>query len=184
LMTDREPEETIGSAILSHIGSAHIVIADLTYERPNCYYEVGYAHGRDRKVIVTAREDHDPRLPNRQPEHPKVHFDLDSHRVSFWREGEWTTLRTELGDRLSESLRILEVGTTRSARIGDAGESEVMKYLRSIQERSKGILLFNAPDVAQGMGWPVEDVELVLKHLKEKGWIDHQVGLGYSLTSF
>jgi nucleoside 2-deoxyribosyltransferase len=102
LMTRREPEETINAEILEHLASSRLIISDLTYERPNCYYEVGYAHGKNRKVILTAREDHDPRRPGREMVQPKIHFDLDSHRVSFWREGEWNALRAELSDRIAE----------------------------------------------------------------------------------
>src|SRR6202040_1919747 len=40
VMVSREPDEgSINSAILAHIDKAKLLVADLTHERPNCYYE-------------------------------------------------------------------------------------------------------------------------------------------------
>lgn len=82
---DREEfEGTITQAILDKIASSQLVVADLTYERPNCYYELGYAIGVRKPCIITARQDHDPRRPGRGHDEPKVHFDLDSHKITYW----------------------------------------------------------------------------------------------------
>lgn len=42
--------------IFEMIHNAGVVIVDLTGVRPNCFTEMGYAFGRARKVIVTAKE--------------------------------------------------------------------------------------------------------------------------------
>jgi len=42
--------------IFESIHNAGVVVVDLTGVRPNCFTEMGYAFGRGRKVIVTARE--------------------------------------------------------------------------------------------------------------------------------
>ena len=42
-------------AILSGIEEATLVVADLTHERPNVYFELGYARGRGKPVVTIAR---------------------------------------------------------------------------------------------------------------------------------
>lgn len=180
LMVKREPEQTITDEILSRIESSRLLIADLTFERPNCYYEVGYAHAKGQKVIFIAREDHDPERPNRKPGEPKIHFDLDSHRFSFWKPGEWAALRAELESRLGESLRNLNAGTTPTKRRSEEGEAIVLSYLQERQSGFPGRVLFQDHFVAQEVGWPLEDVRFVLKRLTEKGWLGPAMG-GYVL---
>lgn len=182
LMIKREPEHAINDEILSRIESSRLLIADLTFERPNCYYEVGYAHAKGQKVIFTAREDHDPRRPNRKAGDPKIHFDLDSHRFSLWVPGSWEPLRAELELRLRESLEKLEVGRTPLKRRSEEGEGIVLSYLQQRQSGSPGKLLFQEHFVAQELGWPLEDVRLVLKRMTEKGWLRPEMG-GYVLKS-
>ena len=180
VMVAREPEGPIGNEILARIEAARLVIADLTNERPNCYYEVGYAHARGKKVIFSVREDHNPRRPGRNPDDPKVHFDLDNHRFSFWKEGEWTRLRVELRDRIKEYLKTETIRDRRS----EAGEEEVLTYMRHTQETTRGRVFFNIRAVAQELGWPTDDVEVVLGRLAEKSIVKAEGDGKYTLTSF
>ena len=102
---DREEfEGTITEAILEKIQTCRIAVADLRYERPNCYYELGYAVASGKPCIITAREDHDPRRPYRKPNDPEVHFDLDSHKITFWRIDNLSELRDELLQRVRKVL--------------------------------------------------------------------------------
>lgn len=57
--------------IIERIRTAFVIVADLTGERPNCYYELGFAHalGRQRDVIIALRDDQ------------RLHFDLSHFRV-------------------------------------------------------------------------------------------------------
>jgi nucleoside 2-deoxyribosyltransferase len=180
LMIEREPSASILNEILSRIETAKLIVADLTFERPNCYYEVGYAQAKGKKVIFTAREDHDPRRPNRQPNGPKVHFDLDSHRISFWRQDALTELRLELTQRIEEAVRGLEASVTTHDRLGEKGESEMLGYFREVQSGKPGTIVLYDHSVSQGLGWPLDEVRLVLKRLAEKEWIEPFAG-GYSL---
>lgn len=59
-----EHEDTITNKIREKIKSSEFLLADLTGERPSVYYEVGYAHALDRRVIMYRRKD------------SKLHFDL------------------------------------------------------------------------------------------------------------
>jgi len=70
----RPPANThqIVAAIHDHIQTCGFVIADLTNERPNVYYEIGYARGLDKKVILTSRKT------------ASVHFDLYGYNRVEW----------------------------------------------------------------------------------------------------
>jgi hypothetical protein len=46
----------ITSKIIDMIRDAQLVVADLTHERPNVYFELGYARGLGKTVITIARE--------------------------------------------------------------------------------------------------------------------------------
>ena len=119
LMVVREPEHSITDEILRRIESARLLIADLSFERPNCYYEVGYAQAIGKKVIFSARRDHDPRRAARKAGDPTIHFDLDHHRFTFWEEDALDKLREELSQRIEESLTTLNVGSTGDRRLGE-----------------------------------------------------------------
>lgn len=73
-------ERTIDDEIISGIRSSSLVIADLTHQRPNVYFEAGYAMGRDIPVIRTMRQ-----VPG---EDAKPHFDLEHYPVHRWKDAE------------------------------------------------------------------------------------------------
>lgn len=46
----------ITDQVVQMINSARLIVADLTHERPNVYFELGYARGLGKTVITIARE--------------------------------------------------------------------------------------------------------------------------------
>lgn len=54
--------DNVIAATRRHIGDADFVIADLSGQRPNCYYEVGYAHALGRPVIHVMRANEEPQF--------------------------------------------------------------------------------------------------------------------------
>lgn len=96
--------------IVEFIGTADIVVADLTNERPNCYLEIGYAMGLDkfRNLILTAREDHNPDSPNHRGGGPKVHFDLSGYDILFWDSERLDDFLQELTRRVRRRLAVIQ----------------------------------------------------------------------------
>src|SRR5262249_37558536 len=86
---DIEHAETITSRVLTEIDACPYLIADLTGERPNVYYEIGFAHGKG-KVPIMVRKAGTP-----------LHFDLSVHKVSEYRN------QVELTEILRKRLKAL-----------------------------------------------------------------------------
>ena len=62
----------ITEQILAEIARSRVVHCDLTGERPNCYYEAGFAHALGKTLIFTVRKD------------DSIHFDLAGYRFIVW----------------------------------------------------------------------------------------------------
>ena len=91
-----EHDGAITDRILDEIEASEFLIADLTHERPNVYYEVGHAHARSKRVILFRKKG------------TKVHFDV-AHRNCPEYEN-----TTELKKRLRDRLEVVtnKRGTT------------------------------------------------------------------------
>lgn len=62
----------ITEQVLQAIASSKYVLADLTGERPNCYYETGFAHALGKEMIFLIRKGE------------QIHFDLAGYRFIQW----------------------------------------------------------------------------------------------------
>lgn len=82
-----EHSGSITDLILKNIRTHRFLNSDLTHERPNVYYEVGYAHGLQKEVVLTAQRG------------TPLHFDVAAHNVIFYVSG------TELEERIARRLR-------------------------------------------------------------------------------
>ena len=72
------------------IQKARLIVADLTHERPNVYFEVGYARGLGKTVITTAREG------------TNLHFDVKDWTCTFYNDSR--VLERHLQERFAFEL--------------------------------------------------------------------------------
>jgi len=85
---DNTTFEPITQKILSHIELAEVVVADLSRERPNCYFELGYALALKKQIVVTAFK------------WEKIHFDVNGYsRIEY-------STYAELDKALQEQLAL------------------------------------------------------------------------------
>ncbi len=68
--------KTITEVILTSIARSRFVVADLTDIRPNCYYELGYAHALGKPVILLAKDG------------TERHFDISTYQWNYWKNYE------------------------------------------------------------------------------------------------
>lgn len=91
---DNVGDYKIGERIVQQIDRARLVVADLTHERPNVYFELGYARGLGKTVVTIARAG------------TRIHVD-----VSWWTYREYSDSLL-LRDHLTERFEY-EVGRQR-----------------------------------------------------------------------
>jgi len=77
------------------IKQSAIVIADITHERPNVYYEIGLAHQAGKPTILTARYG------------TKAHFDIRNFKILYYRN--LNDLAAELKKQVKKMSTLWEI---------------------------------------------------------------------------
>jgi hypothetical protein len=85
--------EGILERIYGQISSADVIVADMTDRNPNVFYEVGYAHGIGRSVILMVRDE------------SEIPFDL-RHQQHIVYGSSIVELKKKLTDKLAWAVRV------------------------------------------------------------------------------
>ncbi len=107
-----EPRNTIHEDIWERIDYSKIILCDLTFQRPNCFIEYGYALAKGKHIILCV-EENEGRNKNGLMKMP---FDTLTQKYSFWRK-EWLSndkysndlmnYHNTILDRIREKLNII-----------------------------------------------------------------------------
>lgn len=92
---NEEPWKNIYTDIFDHIDTSELVVADLTWERPNCYVEIGYALARQVPTLLFIEQRYFKRKMNN-----KLPFDLSPVRVQEYSYDDEGDLREKLEKRV------------------------------------------------------------------------------------
>jgi nucleoside 2-deoxyribosyltransferase len=85
-----EHNRRITDLMLSKIECSRFIVADLSEARPNCYYELGWAHRAGKQVILTIHVD------------TPIHFDVQDYKfITYENAGQ---LHDQLHKRVIDSI--------------------------------------------------------------------------------
>lgn len=87
-MDEITDNKRITPAMFSRIKNSAFVIVELSMERPNVYYEMGYADALDKPIIAVAKEG------------TTIHFDAKDVPIIFWNSQ--TQLKRDLQQRIQQ----------------------------------------------------------------------------------
>lgn len=92
-----EGDYEISQRIMNRIDQCDSIIADFTLTPPNVYFELGYARGKSKRIIQTARRG------------TVLEFDVRNWRTEFYRNA------TELEERMGPALEAAYARSTGQA---------------------------------------------------------------------
>ncbi len=107
---ENDDGRSMDEQIVDYINNVSLIIADLTYARPNCYYEYGYAKGvgRNEEVIICCKEDHNPDSKDYKHDKHKLHFDVRQHYVVWWKIDDLKQFRSDLVDKIKQREKMMQ----------------------------------------------------------------------------
>lgn len=86
-----EHNRRITDKVIECILHAKFIIADLTEQRPNCYYELGFSHAHGKDVIHIIHE--------KEP----IHFDIKDYNFIVYQSV--SELKVRLKDRIINTIK-------------------------------------------------------------------------------
>jgi hypothetical protein len=95
-----EHNRRITDLLLQQIESSRFIVADLTDARPNCYYELGWAHRAKKDVILTTHAS------------TPIHFDVKDYNFIVYESA--SELHDRLLRRVTESIGLHAARSTRA----------------------------------------------------------------------
>jgi hypothetical protein len=134
----RIDQEDDGGLLISQITNflqmAPILVADLTFARPNCYFEIGFAMGlnKEKRMILCCREDHNADSPNFAKSN-KVHFDLQSYGIVWWDASQPQVF----ADALTVKLQQRKAALGQAQMLGGTVTTDLDEELRRLTKREE-----------------------------------------------
>lgn len=95
-----EHSKKITDIILEKIRTSRFLVCDISTERPNVYYELGFAHGIGKEVILVAREG------------TTLHFDIKDYNIILYKS--FSDLEFRVSKRIGEAIAAPYDGKHRS----------------------------------------------------------------------
>ena len=107
-------DQSILDQIYDQIGRADIIVADMTGRNPNVFYEVGYAHALQKRVILLTQRSQDIPFNLKHYQHIIYGADSDFLREQLRRKIKWSIKHPkkrpttqELKDRIKELKNVI-----------------------------------------------------------------------------
>jgi hypothetical protein len=151
--------EGILERIYTQIEAADLIIADMTGQNANVFYEVGYAHARKKLCILLTSEASD------------IPFDLKHQRHIIY-NGSIATLKRDLGKDLEWARG--ELDKQKASHIKVSPQKNMWGYLEKTKTSAKGELDFKVDFENTSTDKPINIQSLYLYTRKQ--WTIHQDG--------
>ncbi len=108
-----EPKGSIHEDIWNYINHCRIILCDLSYKRPNCFIEYGYALAKEKHIILCVEENEGKTKDG----YIRVPFDTQNQKYSFWKkewfdngeESELEKYKNEIQERVQMKIQIIEL---------------------------------------------------------------------------
>lgn len=156
IKAERVDEQIFSEGILERIyrqiDVSDIVVADMSGQNANVFYEVGYAHGREKLCILLTKDAGD------------IPFDLKHHRHVVY-EGSITKLREALVDELNWARSQIEAARNSRVKVKLSSASGLLEKTRY---SAKGEIDFKV-DLNNDTGVASSDIEAIYFYSTE-GW--------------
>lgn len=137
----RVDEQVFGKSILeqiyNQIAKADLIVADMTGQNPNVFYEVGYAHALGKRVILLTRKMDDIPFDLRQFRH--IVYGEENHEILRSELPKWVLWALEHPEAASQRLQELQLDVQGKRVVG----TPVIGVVSSGKRRSDLELILN-----------------------------------------
>lgn len=151
-------EESMLERIYQQINASDIIIADMTGQNPNVFYEVGYAHAKGKLCILLTQNTSD------------IPFDLKQHRHIVYK-GSITDLKDELGTNLQWAIKQISNQQLSGLTVTCTPKSESLNLRKSYAE-GKIRLMIDMHNHSESVFGEIESIILYVG----RGWQFSQNG--------
>ncbi len=104
----RDAGYEIGRDIKERIESSPFIIADLSGLRPNCFYELGFAHALHKRTIITCKKEDVTTITIEGTELLNIPFDISQYKISIWKKKGDIKFKSEVIERIKQHKEAIE----------------------------------------------------------------------------